>query len=310
MRSRPKKKRTTASRRRKKTGASTGGNKTSCWARTDLGLKREINEDAYLADSNINLFVVADGMGGHAGGNIASKMSVDIIRRKVRAARKSSDLFSQDAAESESPAVLKLLEESIQEASAQIFEKSNRQPELSGMGTTVTLVLTHGRRAYVAHVGDSRLYRLRDGNFEQLTEDHSLVNEQVKAGFITSEEAQHSRFRNIITRSVGFESEVTADTHSLLMHAADVYLICSDGLTGMVEDEKIKKTLSSARLSQAPARLVELANQAGGEDNVTVIVLKYGDGGHDRQVSKSRKRKQNTRKSARRRSRGGAKRKK
>lgn len=306
MRSRPKKKRTSQKRRRKKTATSKTGIKTSCWARTDLGLKRELNEDSYLADSNINLFIVADGMGGHAGGNIASKMSVDIIRKRVREARKAGVLFSRDAIDNESPAVLKMLEESIKEASAKIFDKSDKQPELAGMGTTVTLVLTHGKRAYVAHVGDSRLYRIRDGKFEQLTEDHSLVNEQVKAGFITSEEAQHSRFRNIITRSVGFESEVNADTQSLEMKPADVFLICSDGLTGMVEDDEIHAAFKKTRLSQAPARLVDLANRAGGEDNVTVVVLKYGDGDHDRRAAKPRKKKQNTR----RRARTGAKRKK
>ena len=310
MRSRPKKKHPPAKKRKKKTTASRTGARTSCWARTDLGLKRELNEDAYLADSNISLYIVADGMGGHAGGNIASKMSVDIIRKKVRASRKSGDLFSRDAIESESPAVLKLLDDSIKEASAKIFDKSNKQPELAGMGTTVTLVLTHGYRIYIAHVGDSRLYRLRNGKFEQLTEDHSLVNEQVKAGFITSEEAQHSRFRNIITRSVGFESEVTADTLSLSMKLTDIYLICSDGLTGMVEDEEIQKTIEKARLSQAPARLVDLANQAGGEDNVTVVVLRYGKGEHVKRVPKSRKRKQNARKTTRKRKLGGAKRKK
>ena len=310
MRSRPKKKRKPAKRRGKKSRVSTGGVKTSCWARTDLGLKRELNEDSYLADSNINLYIVADGMGGHAGGNIASKMSVNIIRKQVRAARKAGDLFSKDAVENESPAILKMLEESIKEASAEIFDKSDRQPELAGMGTTVTLVLTHGKRAYVAHVGDSRLYRLRNGKFEQLTEDHSLVNEQVKAGFITSEEAQHSRFRNIITRSVGFESEVIADTQSLPMKPADVYLICSDGLTGMVEDEEIQEAIMKARLSQAPARLVDLANQAGGEDNVTVIILRYGDGEHDKRASKPRKKKQNVKKSTRKRAKSGVKRKK
>jgi protein phosphatase len=162
----------------------------------------------------------------------------------------------------------------------------------------------------VAHVGDSRLYRLRNSKFEQLTEDHSLVNEQVKAGFITSEEAQHSRFRNIITRSVGFESEVTADTLSLVMQPADIFLLCSDGLTGMVEDDEIQEAVKQARLSQAPARLVDLANRAGGEDNVTVVVMRYGDGKHDRRASKPRKKKQNVKKSARKRTRGGAKRKK
>jgi serine/threonine protein phosphatase PrpC len=310
MRSRPKKKRTSQKRRRIKSTTTKKGDKTSCWARTDLGLKRELNEDSYLADSNISLFIVADGMGGHAGGNIASKMSVDIIRQRVREARKAGVLFSKDAIDNESPAVLKMLEESIKEASARIFEKSDRQPELAGMGTTVTLMLTHGKRAYVAHVGDSRLYRLRNGKFEQMTEDHSLVNEQVKAGFITSEEAQHSRFRNIITRSVGFESEVNADTMSLVMNPADIFLICSDGLTGMIEDDEIHKTIRKTRLSQAPSRLVDLANRAGGEDNVTVVVLKYGDGQHDKRVSKSRKKRQNTRKTARKRAKGSAKRKK
>ena len=208
------------------------------------------------------------------------------------------------------PAILKLLEESIKEASAKIFDKSDKQPELAGMGTTVTLALTHGKRAYVAHVGDSRLYRLRNGKFEQLTEDHSLVNEQVKAGFITSEEAQHSRFRNIITRSVGFESEVIADTQSLPMKPADIYMICSDGLTGMVEDEEIQEVIMKARLSQAPARLVDLANQAGGEDNVTVVILRYGDGEHDKRASKPRKKKQNVKKSTRKRAKSGVKRKK
>jgi len=310
MRSRPKKKRTSQKKRRTKSTTTKAGIKTSCWARTDLGLKRELNEDSYLADSNISLFIVADGMGGHAGGNIASKMSVDIIRKRVRAARKAGILFSKDAIDNESPAILKMLEESIKDASAEIFAKSDRQPELAGMGTTVTMMLTHGKRAYVAHVGDSRLYRLRDGKLEQITEDHSLVNEQVKAGFITSEEAQHSRFRNIITRSVGFESEVNADTQSLVMKKADIFLICSDGLTGMVEDEEIRTTIEKTRLSQAPSRLVDLANRAGGEDNVTVVVLRYGDGEHDKRASKSRKKKQNTRKTARKRTRTGAKRKK
>jgi protein phosphatase len=304
MRSRPKKK------RKKNTTVSRAETRVSCWARTDLGLRRELNEDSYLADSNINLFIVADGMGGHAGGNIASKMSVDTVRKKIRATRKSGDLFGEDAIGIESPAVLKLLEDSIKAASAKIFDRSNRQPELAGMGTTVTLALAYDHRVYVAHVGDSRLYRLREGKFEQLTEDHSLVNEQVKAGFITSEEALHSRFRNIITRSVGFESEVTVDTLSLPMQPDDIYLICSDGLTGMIEDEEILKIIKKTRLSQAPARLVDLANQAGGEDNVTVVVLRYGDGEHDKRVSRSRKRRKTAGKAARKRGRSGAKRKK
>lgn len=268
----------------------------SSWAKTDVGLKREVNEDNYLADSNLDLYIVADGMGGHAGGDTAARMAVDIIRKKIRNERQSRALFNRESAENESNAILDLLQDSIRSASQRIFEASENNPALTGMGTTVTLMLVHGRRAYVAHVGDSRLYRLRDGRFEQLTEDHSLVNEQVKAGFITAEEAQHSRFRNIITRSVGFESDVTADTLSMFMQPEDVFLLCSDGLCGMVEDEAISSILRRVQTSESTGKLVKLANDAGGEDNITVVVLEYNRGKERTPVrSQSKKRKRRRR---------------
>jgi protein phosphatase len=199
-----------------------------------------------------------------------------------------------------------MLNNAISEASSKIFESSERHPELVGMGTTITALLVHGKRAYIAHVGDSRLYQRRNGKLTQMTEDHSLVNEQVKAGFITAEEAQHSRFRNIITRSVGFESQVTADTFSVTIRADDLFLLCSDGLCGMVEDEEIGRLLDHGRLSEAVGRLVGAANQQGGEDNITVIILqldKKGETTVRRRKSKKRKRsaKKSTRSRARRR---------
>ncbi len=144
------------------------------------------------------------------------------------------------------------------------------------MGTTTTLLLVHGLKGYVAHVGDSRLYRLRQGRFELLTEDHSLVNEQVKAGFLTKEEAARSRFSNIITRSVGFEAEVTPDVFHFDLRPGDLFLICSDGLNGMLEDEQIAAILRSQPPAAAVGALVSEANRAGGDDNISVVLVRTG----------------------------------
>lgn len=238
-------------------------------------MKRERNEDSVLADSNLKLYVVADGMGGHAGGAIASQMAVATVRSAIQDAWHKGEI-APDASNTEQPNVLRLLDRSIREASRRIFDASSSSTELHGMGTTVTLTLFLGKRCYVAHVGDSRLYRIRNGSgMEQMTEDHSLVAEQVKAGFITAEEAQYSRFRNIITRSVGFESSVSADTFSLPTEEGDVFLMCSDGLTGMVTDEGIEEILGCKTLREALNELIDLANRNGGEDNISLVLLRF-----------------------------------
>jgi len=293
MRSRPKKK-----KRKQKPGISTSKGRVSHWAKSDVGLRRELNEDSYMADSNLNLYVVADGMGGHAGGDTASRMAVEIVRQKVLEARKDPDLFTGQSALDENPAILRTLNAAIGCASENIYTESSQNPELEGMGTTITMIVTHGVRGYIAHVGDSRLYRLRSGQLEQVTEDHSLVNEQIKAGFITAEEAAHSRFRNIITRSVGFESDVTADTMSVVMEPNDLFLICSDGLNGMIEDEQIQQTINRGKLATVPSRLIAAANKAGGEDNISVILVNYEEdlaGVSRRGKAKKRKKKRQKR---------------
>jgi PPM family protein phosphatase len=268
MRSRPGKRRSSPARPRV-------GGMVSSWARTSVGRRREKNEDSHLADPSLMLYMVADGMGGHAGGETASRMAVDIVHRSVAARRTDLGVFPASAARIEQPGILGVLGEAVREASQAIFEASSLNLELAGMGTTATVALFFGPRIYVGHVGDSRLYRQRDGRLEQLTEDHSLVAEQVKAGFITAEEAQFSRFRNIITRSVGFESNVSADTFSVAVRPGDLFLLCSDGLTGMVSDEEIGQALRRRAPGRACDELVELANRHGGEDNITLVLLRY-----------------------------------
>jgi serine/threonine protein phosphatase PrpC len=269
MRSRPQKRVKKTQRKTRLLG------RVSAWGCTNVGLKRDNNEDNYIIDSNLQLYIIADGMGGHAGGAIASRMAIELVRETISKMYHEPSIFNPQAAKRESSDILQLLKEAIRSASCGIYEFSNQRLDLAGMGTTLTMILVYGGRGYIAHVGDSRLYRLRNNAFEQLTEDHSLVQEQVRAGFLTREEAHSSRFRNIITRSVGFESQVNADAFSLPLSSEDVFLLCSDGLSGMIDDEEIANVLRHGKLSDATERLVALANHHGGDDNITLILLRY-----------------------------------
>jgi PPM family protein phosphatase len=241
---------------------------------TDVGRKRDHNEDSFLVDEGLRLFVVADGMGGHAGGGTASSLAVQTIQKEVRAAKeRDPGLFSGSAPVEESP-VLEVLRGAVESACASIFQAAQGDPSLSGMGTTVTAALVDGQATYVAHVGDSRCYLVRQGRIYQISEDHSLVNEQLRAGAITPDEARHSRFRNIITRSVGFEEDVLVDMMGLEAEPGDVLVLCCDGLSNLVEDREIQELASGCPLEEAPERLVALANERGGDDNITVIVVR------------------------------------
>ncbi len=254
----------------------------SHWARSDVGRRREINEDFFVADSGLGLYLVADGMGGHAGGSTASRLAAGTVRSSLQAFRRNGSAPAERTGAGAGAEILQTLDRSVREASATIFNAASEVPDLEGMGTTLTALVIDGKAAHVAHVGDSRLYRLRDGRLEQLTDDHSLVNEQVRAGFITAEEAAHSRFRNIITRSVGFETEVTPDTFSFPLEAGDLFLLCSDGLNSMISDEQIRKNLEKGRLDDVCTRLVAAANRAGGEDNITAVAVLVGRQGRQR----------------------------
>ncbi len=244
---------------------------------TDVGQRRDHNEDAFLVDEGLGLFIVADGMGGHAGGGTASRLAVDTIRTAVSNAReREPDQLSEDGGDE--TRIPDLLQGAVEEACAVIYRTAQGDPELAGMGTTVTAALLDGGTAFVAHVGDSRCYLLRDGRIYQVSEDHSLVNEQLKAGAISADEAKHSRFRNIITRSVGFEQQVQVDVLGLELEPGDAVVICCDGLSNLVDDPEILSIVEESPIDVAPGRLVALANDRGGDDNITVIVVRVGAG--------------------------------
>jgi serine/threonine protein phosphatase PrpC len=225
-------------------------------AKSDVGRLREANEDAYLA--NDALFVVADGMGGHLAGDVASSTAIEVIKSKTRpAGEEASDIAGL-----------------LRTANSTIWDKAQSDPSLSGMGTTCTLLTLADTRARIAHVGDSRAYMFRDGELSQLTEDHTLVGRLVKEGRLRPEDAEHHPQRSIITRALGVDEDVIVDTMTLDVGAGDRLLLCSDGLSSMIDAQAISEVLSSERDPQTAAdRLVDLANQAGGEDNITVIVV-------------------------------------
>ena len=237
-------------------------------AKSDVGRVREANEDSYLiADP---LFVVADGMGGHIAGDVASSTAVKVIQDE-----------SGDAS-SENPGTLTKI---ISDANATIWDKAQSDPALRGMGTTCTLVLVDEDRVHIAHVGDSRAYRLRDGQLEQLTEDHTLVGRMVQEGRLSREEAQHHPQRSIITRALGVDEDVQVDLETVELSEGDRLLLCSDGLSSMVEDDSIESVLASESDPQGAAdRLIDAANEAGGDDNITVVVIDFEPAGTPRRV--------------------------
>lgn len=234
---------------------------------TDVGQKREHNEDSFLCNDQLRLYAVADGMGGHQGGERASRIAVEVMEREM--AMHANRLGTKQTEDTPSRA----LRESAQLASRTIFEMAQANPHFAGMGTTLTGIWFHDRDLTLCHVGDSRAYRLRDGSMRQLTEDHSWIQEQVRAGLVSPEDAVISRFRNIITRSVGFESTVQPDIQTMVVERDDCYLLCSDGLSNHVGLEEIGEILKTHLHADAGRALVEMANERGGDDNITCVIV-------------------------------------
>lgn len=243
--------------------------------RTDRGRVRENNEDSSAVEPELNLFVLSDGMGGQASGEVASRIATETIVEYCADAERRSFSLPQTERLSGVSEISSRLAAGIRRANSSIRSAALNQAERHGMGATVVAVRFEGSRMSLAHVGDSRVYRLRSGQLEQLTRDHSFVAEQLRQGMLTEKEAEQSQLQNVLLRALGQEPDVEVDVREELVLDGDAILLCSDGLTREVSDGQIAAILQEAKDAQAAAdRLVNAANEAGGGDNITVIVVR------------------------------------
>ena len=242
---------------------------------TDVGSVRDHNEDAIACDENIALAILADGMGGHRGGEMASAITVSTILEFISEKSKNLKAAESDD-ESGYSAESITVHEAITLANKNVHDSSEAHAQYRGMGTTVVVALFYDNRFTVAHVGDSRLYRLRDGELEQITRDHSLMQELIDRGFYTPEQARNSLNKNLVTRAVGIDAHVQIDIQEDIALVGDIYLLCSDGVSDMIEDDVIKTTLleNSNDLENAAAEIIRLANECGGKDNISALLVK------------------------------------
>lgn len=245
---------------------------------TDVGLKRAHNEDNFFRSDELGLYLVADGMGGHAAGEVASGSAIEAVADFVERHAADTSLtwpFGFDARFS--PEANALLN-GIRLANQHLYSMQQERHELAGMGTTIVGLRVDEHNATLAHVGDSRVYRIRHGQLEQLTSDHSWVNEQLQKNIITAEEARTHRYKNVITRALGNRLDLEIDTRVEPLEPGDHFVLCSDGLSGMVEDWEIREVVAETHpgdLRSAANKLVALANEAGGMDNISVVIIRW-----------------------------------
>jgi protein phosphatase len=242
---------------------------------THVGRQRQHNEDSYLVADEAKLFLVADGMGGHAAGEIASRIAVDSISEFILHTKEDDGTWPHAYDEHFKRSTNRLMA-AVRLANTRVLEAMRKDARLRGMGTTVVACLADGETMSVAHVGDSRAYMIRNNQLQRITNDHSWVFEQVQAGMLTEAEAEKHPLRNVITRALGGALQVTPDASEIEVKEGDVFLLCSDGLTGMVPEDEILKvvTQSNGDLEKACQKLIEEANERGGLDNVTAILVK------------------------------------
>jgi serine/threonine protein phosphatase PrpC len=238
---------------------------------TDIGQRRDANEDAFLQDDEIGLWVVADGMGGHAAGEVASREAIDTIHGMVRRGKQTPDL-SGPFTEERGRAAARMLEGAVQAATYLLYAMAELDRGMAGMGTTISAMMRLDDRLVLAQVGDSRIYRVRANQAVQLTEDHTLIAWQLRQGLITEDQARTSRQRNVITRAVGSRDYVQVDTSTWDAEVGDAYLLCSDGLHGYLTLEEIPSILSEGGAFSVQ-KLIAMANSRGGKDNITALVV-------------------------------------
>ncbi len=247
-----------------------------CATLSHPGMVRSHNEDSVFVDADAGIAILADGMGGYNAGEVASGIAVNVVSNGLLPnLRSGRELSKIDVASGLTHAAL-LLQHQIAAANKGIYEAAQARPECAGMGTTIVSAVFCGNRVSIGHIGDSRCYRLRAEKFEQLTHDHSLLQEQIDSGQLTQEQAKYSLNKNLVTRALGIEAIVPADIVEYRVEANDIYLLNSDGLTDMVEPEVIQKVVTEKRadLAIAAAELVEIANQNGGRDNISVVLVR------------------------------------
>jgi protein phosphatase len=241
---------------------------------SDRGRRRPHNEDAFMCDDALGLFVVADGVGGHAKGEVASQESVEQICGFVRQGKALiTEYLADPARDDKREQVRRLLESAVQSACYMVFGLAELDPAQKGMSTTISALLIAGQYGVTAQVGDSRIYRVRGGLGQQLTEDHTLVNYKLKQGLISEADARTMKGKNVITRAVGHKDYVEVDTRELEIQRGDRYLLCSDGLHGYLQAGELESVLSATTPEEAPAKFVAVANERGGRDNITVVLV-------------------------------------
>ncbi|MGH8705485.1 MAG: Stp1/IreP family PP2C-type Ser/Thr phosphatase [Burkholderiales bacterium] len=242
---------------------------------TDPGMVRSHNEDSIASDAAIGLVVLADGMGGYNAGEVASGMATTVITTELQQMFAKVQPYAIDE-ETKDVVALRLIREQVLRANTSIYQASQSQPQYAGMGTTLVVCLFYDNKVMVAHLGDSRLYRLRSAKFKQVTRDHSLLQEQIDSGLITPEQAKNAQHKNLVTKALGIDQTVEPEIHEYQTRPGDVYLLCSDGLCDMVADDDISMSLQTlgANLELAAQHLVQTANDHGGKDNVSVILVR------------------------------------
>lgn len=234
--------------------------KIQVFGMTDVGAKRKNNQDTFLIDESLGLYLVADGMGGHLGGEVASKLAAETTQTFCKT---NKDLPPRER-----------LEKAVNAASEKIYQEGQANENLKDMGTTVVALLAHENHGYIAQVGDSRVYLMTQGAVWQVTEDHTVVQEEVRAGIISPEDVENHEFQHVITRSVGYQKEVAVDVYRRKLQPNDTFLLCSDGLSGLVKGSEMLQQLEGNSIETSVKNLIALANSRGGTDNITVVVCR------------------------------------
>jgi len=245
----------------------------SSWGLSDIGQRRKLNEDSFLRDDGIGFYIVADGVGGHAKGEVASALTVEEAYGYIKRELATVERFLSDPNPETLFQLRRLVESAVQSACYMVFGLAEQDPERRGMSTTVSGLLLAENIGVVAQVGDSRIYRLRHGTAQQLTEDHTLINYKLKHGLITPEEATRAPGRNVITRAVGHKDYVQVDTIECDVLQDDRFMLCSDGLHGYIEEHEVARLMEGKALEEVAQRFVDLANERGGKDNITVLLV-------------------------------------